>query len=369
MQEEKPDLRQEGGNAVAVPPSRPGTSPEQLPEPSQDACAKRPARTAAPAPGGAPMADEDDPGLGVLAKWGARTLAELKGLGKRIFVHLAVFVCAAAAAVTTKSFLAGFCVYVGGICIVARGMSLSAAWLIPAGAGVLQAVLLALFGFPLPQALFWGGAQSWLQRLVQKRLCMGGEWGVLLFILPGAIYLFSATPVALLAGSFAGVAVIGGMLSQFAARRAQTAAKIRDMQRRGLSEPEKVAMYRASLADFKAKIVNLPHTVRPFGESIAISAGDIMDCMATDTRDLEPGHRFLNRYFKAAHSVVEKHISLSRETVITRELADALEKSREMLVRLDEVFAKEHTRLLQNDLTDFSADLAVIDTLLKMDGR
>jgi uncharacterized protein (DUF1778 family) len=91
--------------------------------------------------------------------------------------------------------------------------------------------------------------------------------------------------------------------------------------------------------------------------------------MAADARDLEPGHRFLNRYFKAAHSVVDKHRSLSREEAVTRELAEALDKSREMLSRLGGVFARERERLLRNDVTDFSADLAVIDTLLKMDGR
>lgn len=334
-----------------------------------DAPPRRPARTADPVPPAAAGVDGDDQGLGDLAKWGARALEELKGLGKRVFVHLAVFVCAAATAITTKSVMAGFCVYVGGICIVARGISLTPGWLVPAGAGVVQAVLLVMFGIPLHQALFWGGAQSWLQRLLQKRLRMGGEWGALLLILPGAVYLFSSASTLLLTGAFAGVAVVGCITGRLAARRAEQTAKRRELSCQAGGEPEKVARHRASLGDFKLKVADLPHAVRPFGESIAISASDILECMTTDERDLEPGHRFLNRYFRAAHGVVEKHISLSREQVITPELADALEKSREMLIRLDEAFAKEHTRLLQNDVTDFSADIAVIDTLLKMDGR
>lgn len=323
-------------------------------------------------PGGAPMAPasgEEIPGLTLIATWGARSLEELKKLGKRVFVHLVALVCAGAAAISLGDLLAGLCTYVGGVCILARGMSLTPAWLLPAGIGVAQCVVLAAFGFPLSQAIFWGGVQAWGQRLFQKRLCMGGEWGMLLFILPLGIFLLSKTPLMALFVSFAGLAVCGGILSRVRAGREELAAKLEELGKQGPPPPEKVRIYRKSLEDFTVKIDELPQSVRPLARSIAASTGNILECMATDERDLEPGHRFLNRYFKAAHSVVDKHISLSREQVITRELADALDKSREMLSRLDEAFAREHTRLLQNDVTDFSADLAVIDTLLKMDGR
>ncbi len=321
-------------------------------------------------PGGAPMAPQSEvPGMDALVKWGSRTLEEVKSFGRRVFVHLAAIVCGAAVAASSGSLLHGLCVYVGAVCIVARGMAARPAWLVPAGAGIVQTVLLALFGLPLPQALFWGGAQSWLQRLLQKRLRMGVEWGMLLVLLPLGIFLLDTMPVLPLAGSFAGVAVAAGLVTRAANAREAAAARAEELRRQGTPEPPRVAAYRESLTDFLAKVAGLPPSVRGFGESIAVSAGNILDCMAADARDLEPGHRFLNRYFKAAHSVVEKHLSLSRERVITREITDALEKSREMLIRLDEVFAKEHGRLLANDVTDFSADLAVIDTLLKMDGR
>ena len=322
--------------------------------------------------GGAPMAPEhsdENPGLGLAAKWGAQALCELKGLGKRIFVHAVALACAVAAAVSTNSVSAGVCVYVGGVCLAARGMAPTPEWAIPTGAGLLQAVLLTLFGFPLPQAIFWGGVQTWGQRLVAKRFQLGGEWVMLLFILPTAIHLFDGTPFLLLAGSFAGVAVIGVLLAKAVAGRKAALAHAEELQKQGPPEPAKIVAYRASLADFRQKVAYLPQSVRPVGESLVSGTEHILECMATDQRDLEPGHRFLNRYFKAAHSVVDKHIALAREKVITPDIADALAKSEEMLARLDGVFAKEHERLLQNDVTDFSADLAVIDTLLKMDGK
>lgn len=320
---------------------------------------------------GAPMAPvqtEENPGLGLAAKWGAQALHEVKCLGKRIFVHILAIACATATAVSTASVSAGVCVYVGGTCLAARGMGVTPEWLVPAGTGLVQTALLALFGFAFPQAIFWGGLQAWVQRLIQKRFAMGGEWAMLIFILPMAIYLFGHTPMLLLAGSFAAVGVAGALVTQAVFRRRAAFAKAEELRLRP-REPEKVAQYRASLAEFRAKVAALPKTARSTGESIASGADNILACMVSDPRDLEPGHRFLNRYFKAAHTVVDKHIALAREKVITPDIADALAKSEETLTRLDEVFAKEHERLLQNDVTDFSADLAVIDTLLKMDGR
>lgn len=321
--------------------------------------------------GGAPMKPPSDPvlDLDIAAKWGYKTLDQLKGLGKRIFVHIVAVACAAAIAVSAGSVLAGICAYAGIICIVARGIAMTPAWLVPALAGAIQAAVLVLFDVPFPQALFWGGAQSWLQRLLQKRLGMGSEWGMLLLILPLGIYLLTSAPLLILFGSFAALGLAGAVVSRGFAFREQALARAEEIRKKGPPEPDKVAAYRASLADFRRKIESLPANAHPLAVAIADSTANILDCMAKDTRDLEPGHRFLNRYFKAAHSVVDKHVSLAREKVITGEIAEALEKSREMLARLDDVFAKEHGKLLENNVTDFSADLAVLDTLLKMDGK
>ena len=322
--------------------------------------------------GGAPMSpfsEDEIPALNTIAKWGARTLEELKAFGKRIFVHIAVFIAATTVAVVDDSLLSWGCVYVGGVCIIARGMAGTPAWLIPAGVGVLQTVILALFGIPPAQALFWGGVQSWVQRFVQKRCRMGSEWGMVLFFIPLGVYLLGHTPLSMLAGSFAGMGVIGVSIARAAERRQVLDAKAEELRKMGPLEPERIVVHRISLAAFSKKLPKLPVHVRGVAESIAVCTGNILESMANDQRDLEPGHRFLNRYFKAAHTVVDSHINLAREKVISPEIIEALAKSEETLTRLDEVFAKEHARLLQNDVADFSADLAVIDTLLKMDGR
>jgi 5-bromo-4-chloroindolyl phosphate hydrolysis protein. len=309
------------------------------------------------------------PVLQETASWAAKRMEELKTLGKRLFVHLAMVVTAITVVLSADSMLAGLCVYVGGICILARGIAGTPAWLIPAGTGILQTVILVLFGFSFPQALFWGGMQAWIQRIVQKRFRMGSEWGMALFLFPLTVYLLPSMPLATLAASFAGMLAVGVSISRAVERKQSLDARAETLLKAGPPEPERVVEYRASLADFSKKIPSLPEQVQNVAQSIVAHTNDILNDMVADQRDLEQGHRFLNRYFKAAHSVVDSHICLAREKIITPEMTEALAKSEETLVRLDEVFAKEHSRMLKNDVTDFSADLAVIDTLLKMDGR
>ncbi|CAK7003477.1 MAG: hypothetical protein DELT_00129 [Desulfovibrio sp.] len=297
---------------------------------------------------------------------GGKALKAAHGFGQRVFVHLAAVICGLSTWGVTKSPVAGLSVYTGLICLVSRGISITPQWLGPTLAGVVQAAVYLVLGLAsLPAAIFWGGAQTWLQRLLLKKLNMGTEWFALLLILPGVIRIFAHSPSKLwLAGLFTAVALVARVVIM-AVCADRTAVKVVAHK----DEPERVTRHRASLAELAAKLPQLPKSARTVAESIAATTERILECMVRDPNDLEPGHRFLNRYLVAVHSLVDKHIRLARENVITPEIADALAKSEEMLIRLDGVFSKEHEYLLKNDVADFSADLSVIDTLLKMDGR
>ncbi len=72
--------------------------------------------------------------------------------------------------------------YIGLICIFARGKPTSREWYVPAGFGVLQALLLVPF-CPLGSAIFAGGLQTWAQRLAHAKGRIGWEWSVLPMLL------------------------------------------------------------------------------------------------------------------------------------------------------------------------------------------
>ena len=125
---------------------------------------------------------------------------------------------------------------------------------------------------------------------------------------------------------------------------------------------------RASLAELECKLPGLPVETQASVRAIMQSANNILGCMATDPRDVDHGARFLKRYLAATHGIVDTHLRFAHDKDISPDVASALARSNDMLARLKVAFAKEHALLLQNDVTDFSADLKTLDTLLKMDG-
>ena len=79
---------------------------------------------------------------------------------KRILFHISAFIIGAILSTHVPQIHPGEAalgVYLGLICIVARGASRKPSWIVPAVSGAGLAVLLILFGMPFPYALFWGG--------------------------------------------------------------------------------------------------------------------------------------------------------------------------------------------------------------------
>ncbi len=70
-------------------------------------------------------------------------------------------------------------IYLGFICLLHRGVGHEKNWYIPTLFGVIQGGLLFFLGMPLYACIFWGGVQSWLQRVIRCWDHMGGEWIIL----------------------------------------------------------------------------------------------------------------------------------------------------------------------------------------------
>ena len=245
---------------------------------------------------------------------------------------------------------------------------------LPAVSGAGLAVLLILFGMPFPYALFWGGLQSWVQRLLVKSFRMGTEWVPfsLLLIMAFSVRQTLSLPLAML---FCALLAGGqGILWALARKRAAELAPKPKPEPKpepapSPDEPASMKASRASLAELECKLPGLPVETQASVRAIMQSANNILGCMATDPRDVDHGARFLKRYLAATHGIVDTHLRFAHDKDISPDVASALARSNDMLARLKVAFAKEHALLLQNDVTDFSADLKTLDTLLKMDGN
>ncbi len=124
-----------------------------------------------------------------------------------------------------------------------------------------------------------------------------------------------------------------------------------------------------SARSLQFKAAPLPEDIRSPVAGIGRSAEAIIGCMRDDPNDVAPGDRFLSRYLKAAHTVVDEYNRLSPQSGADAAMAELLSRSRDLLQRLESAFAQEHAGLLRNDAVNFTAELNVLDKLLKMDGK
>ncbi len=306
-----------------------------------------------------------------------KALDYAKGFGKRIVVHVCALLCAAVVASSVGGVSAFLGTYFGLICLVARESCVKTKWLLPSSLGLVQAALCLFMGLPLYQCIFWGGMQSFVQRIFAKRFELGFEWFICIFLIPVSLsYLLSLPNVIFLLASFAAIAVSGSIFWRlYKPKNAKD-----DKKSKAKGEPIKQDSpkeepldpfedYRKSIAKMRVKQILLPKKLQSTVQALTMSAESIIICMTEDKRDLDAGKRFLNRYLPAAHSVLDNYSRHAKDAATNPQVAKALSQSEDVLIRLEQAFAYEHNHLQKNNIDDFSAELNVLDTLLKMDGK
>lgn len=131
----------------------------------------------------------------------------------------------------------------------------------------------------------------------------------------------------------------------------------------------RIEEFQQSALSLMAKKQPLPPYLQAHIDGIAEATKHILTCMRTDPQDVVPAEKFLSRYLTAAHTVVDEYTRLSHQGKMHDAVAQALNRSGDLLERLEKAFVEEHGRLLQNDTVNFTAELNVLDKLLKMEGR
>jgi hypothetical protein len=131
----------------------------------------------------------------------------------------------------------------------------------------------------------------------------------------------------------------------------------------------KLTAFKAQAESLEAKTRALPTRLRQIAGGIAVTTGVILDRMREDPQDVAAGERFLTRYLAAAHTLVDDYAKFTARGGNTPTIEAELARSEELLARLQRAFEEEHVRMLKNDTINFTAELNVLDKLLKMDGR
>ncbi len=301
----------------------------------------------------------------------------LKNFSIRFLIHFLSLICAMQIADVFETFnniSSMIAAYLGLICLFARGHSLQFTWLMPTVIGLAQLFVSLVFAMPFAWAIFFGGLQAYIQRVFIKKFKMGYEWIVLVFLLMALWETPNPNSPVLLIASFILFFFVGLILNQsyaFYMKKQQKAHKLK-IEENAKAEEEKnkepYEDFRQSIKDLYPKQAWLPQELQGTLFTLIVTAEAIIQSMLKDSRDVKGGEKFLSRYLPATHSVLDsykRYCNSPKSEAITK----ALEQSEEVLDRLAKAFTQEYEYLLRNDVDDFSANLRVLDTLLKMEGR
>lgn len=302
-----------------------------------------------------------------------QALSTLKGkLGsvfKRVGFHLLALIAAGIIADGNSVGEQAALFYFGAICLLPRGFSPRlSSYLFPGVTSLGQLAITLLLGYPLPLSVFLAGSQSWLQRAVIRRFRLGFDWVPFPFLLGGFVQAVRGYDIPLPFFILAAACGLG----------AYYAAQVLDKRKAGKLEAEALAWvenaspfkhFYLSAADLEAKSAALPAGLQAHSLAISLHTRNILECMTKDPNDVQPGNRFLGRYLPAAHKIVDDYTRLGREGRGHQDIESVLGRVDEVLERLAQAFQQEHGNLLRNDAMQLSAEMQVLDKLLKMDGR
>lgn len=171
---------------------------------------------------------------------------------------------------------------------------------------------------------------------------------------------------------FWGVLISGAVLNW---RKSRNEARLNERQAAPVEEFKQVRQDHAeepSLLDQRIyRLQNqytLPDALNIHLTGIATLADKILQCMATDPRDVVPGRRFLERYFPLVEKIAARGQILSDQLSDEAQRQKAITELAVVLERVERAFEQQHQALLENDSLDLDAELLTIDNMLKADG-
>ncbi|MDL2267630.1 5-bromo-4-chloroindolyl phosphate hydrolysis family protein [Desulfovibrio sp. OttesenSCG-928-G15] len=127
--------------------------------------------------------------------------------------------------------------------------------------------------------------------------------------------------------------------------------------------------YARSAAELWQKARCMPRPVQ--GHILAVC--DATDSILRSLREQETAfsgshHRFLARYLKAAHLILDRQSRFLAQEGGHKNISKVLDRSKAVLANLESTFRQEQLRLLHSDADDFNAELKTLNTLMQMDG-
>jgi len=130
-----------------------------------------------------------------------------------------------------------------------------------------------------------------------------------------------------------------------------------------------ISSNRRKIGKLRSNIYRIRDTeVKNNVSQIADSSKWIIDNLEKNPSDLNGTKRFLNYYLDATINIVTNYVVLMSGEGYSEKQKNALEKSKDTILLINESFKKQKTKLLDNDFLDLKVEMEVLERALKVDG-
>ena len=101
--------------------------------------------------------------------------------------------------------------------------------------------------------------------------------------------------------------------------------------------------------------------------ALCATAGDILDELRKDPRQLELARGFLSYYLEAAERIVRGYADLSERELDSPEVRQTLARAEASLQGIQQAFDGQLAGLIQNELLDLDSEIALLEKTVQMD--
>ena len=147
----------------------------------------------------------------------------------------------------------------------------------------------------------------------------------------------------------------------------------KDSMLENASMEEKNRWFYSSALELNKKSKAMPLHLRQYLTNICTHTHVMVDTAGTDTYKVKQAQQFLIKYLPYVHKIIEDYQSVLKSSknigANTAALDEIMHKSEDLLARLSTAFMLENQEISKNNTLDLQAELNVLDTLLKMQGR
>lgn len=108
--------------------------------------------------------------------------------------------------------------------------------------------------------------------------------------------------------------------------------------------------------------------VREQAQALYTTGTRICDYLEENPQKIRLARRFLTYYLDTTAKLLDRYVELSETGLRTGEVAEILAKTAQALPVLNDAFARQFTHLMEGELMDVEADLALLKSTLEMEG-